>query len=858
MVNVFAQFYPLQWGQKIQSKKPTSSSFAYTEFGEAVLDSSGNIYVVGTFSDTLFPNPTSTSIKLIAKNSEDIYLAKYSPSGAFIWAKSFGSGYGLDMQLDRLGNIYVTGYSNAITNADFDPGVGTSLFTSGVSFTFIAKYDNNGNYLNAKFFSGNGVKGYAIAVDSLFNIYFAGTLNAQVDFDPSASNFFLVKNFNEPRNGFYAKYDANMNLLWAKVDIWVRDCEDIAIHNATNRILIASSGESVTFRLLNPNGVSTDSLVSSAEGNGVRFDKQGNIYCSGFFSGTNVNFNWNGTNNLSTTNGNDEQGFLVKYNVNKVFQWAQAYTISFLNNTFDARKYEMNIGEDGNPLLSFFESDGIEPRRGFLKVNTTNGQKIGRESVFKTNTGGSFNNCSILSSAVDASLVFVSNAGFSNNPASTIDINPDTAASSAIVNLVDDGIWSFIAKYGDCNNAPTIPSSISGNASSCSFNPLTFSVPQVNGATSYTWSLPNGWVGSSDSNSIIVIPALGNGIISVSANNLCGSSSPRTLNLTNVSAPTVGINASTTSICTGSSVTLSGTGATSYQWSNGITNGVAFIPLANTTYTVTGTNNGCTNTASISIVVKNASSSQFNQSICAGSSIVFNGATLNQSGTYRDTIQNTQGCDSIVTLNLLINNSINTFLFDTICLGDVYVFNGANYSETGNYTDTLIAVGGCDSLVNLSLYVNALPEAEIQQISDTLFTQSFETYQWLLNGQVLNGENDSILMVTQNGNYAVLVTDEFGCSDTSSDFSITFVNSSNNKKPHFELYPNPTSNILHCYSSVANKTDAWVLDILGKPIQQITIQSGNNTINANDWKAGVYFIVIPSSNMITNYKIIKQ
>jgi gliding motility-associated-like protein len=68
--------------------------------------------------------------------------------------------------------------------------------------------------------------------------------------------------------------------------------------------------------------------------------------------------------------------------------------------------------------------------------------------------------------------------------------------------------------------------------------------------------------------------------------------------------PTVTANASTTAVCSGSSVTLTGSGATSYSWDNGITDGILFTPASTTTYTVTGTDaNGCTNTDQVTVTV---------------------------------------------------------------------------------------------------------------------------------------------------------------------------------------------------------------------------------------------------------------
>jgi uncharacterized protein YjdB len=76
-------------------------------------------------------------------------------------------------------------------------------------------------------------------------------------------------------------------------------------------------------------------------------------------------------------------------------------------------------------------------------------------------------------------------------------------------------------------------------------------------------------------------------------------------------------------VCAGASVTLNGTGGASYTWDNGITNGVAFVANATTTYTVTGTNaNGCTNTDQVTVTVNAAPtvSAINSQTLCAGAS----------------------------------------------------------------------------------------------------------------------------------------------------------------------------------------------------------------------------------------------
>src|SRR5205814_2289561 len=68
--------------------------------------------------------------------------------------------------------------------------------------------------------------------------------------------------------------------------------------------------------------------------------------------------------------------------------------------------------------------------------------------------------------------------------------------------------------------------------------------------------------------------------------------------------PTVVANSTATAVCTGSNVTLTGSGATSYTWDNSVTDGVPFAPGSTTMYTVTGTDaNGCMNTDMITVTV---------------------------------------------------------------------------------------------------------------------------------------------------------------------------------------------------------------------------------------------------------------
>ena len=91
---------------------------------------------------------------------------------------------------------------------------------------------------------------------------------------------------------------------------------------------------------------------------------------------------------------------------------------------------------------------------------------------------------------------------------------------------------------------------------------------------------------------------------------------------------------------------------------------------------------------------------------------VWNGTTYTESGTYTGTFTAANGCDSVVTLHLTINESV-TYEFDTSA-NESFVWNGETFTETGDYTRTFAAANGCDSIVTLHLNViTGISEAEM-------------------------------------------------------------------------------------------------------------------------------------------------
>jgi hypothetical protein len=107
------------------------------------VDPSGDVYMAGYYGDTLFLG----SDTLVCPGYQNIFIAKYDPSGNVIWTKSAGGNYAEQangISTDVNGNPYLTGF---FQSDSFFFGSSVLTNTTGNEITFAAKYDMSGNPL---------------------------------------------------------------------------------------------------------------------------------------------------------------------------------------------------------------------------------------------------------------------------------------------------------------------------------------------------------------------------------------------------------------------------------------------------------------------------------------------------------------------------------------------------------------------------------------------------------------------------------------------------------------------------------------------------------------------------------------
>ncbi len=201
------------------------------------------------------------------------------------------------------------------------------------------------------------------------------------------------------------------------------------------------------------------------------------------------------------------------------------------------------------------------------------------------------------------------------------------------------------------------------------------------------------------------------------------------------------------------------------------------LSVAGTYDTLLQTMNGCDSMVTLNLTVLDILTTDLTDSICEGESIVFDGQTLTQTDTVSFTTISSIGCDSVVTMYLTVLPINTETVFDTICEGDLYDFNGNILSIGGTYVETVPGTNGCDSIVTLELHMNPI----VTYAYDTSICD-VETYTF--GGQVLDSSGvyvdtlvsatgcDSIvtLTLTVHPTYEVMVDEEI-CEGTTFDFN---------------------------------------------------------------------------------------
>lgn len=372
------------------------------------------------------------------------------------------------------------------------------------------------------------------------------------------------------------------------------------------------------------------------------------------------------------------------------------------------------------------------------------------------------------------------------------------------------------------NVLPTV--SINGSNSIC-LGDQTLLV--ASGANSYTWNT------SVVSSSISVSP-VSSSIYTVTGVSQQGCINTAVYGVTVNPVPALTIITSNTVICEGSSLILTANGAATYTWQplNVSTTSIVISPNITGNYSLTGSANGCTNSAQITISVNPTPTITVSSqgTICA-----FDSATLSASGANSYTWETGSNSQNIV----------------------------VNPPATTTYTLVGSDLNGCSKTGSITQYVNPLPIISI--ISSDSLICSGDSVMLSVNGANSytwnTAQNDSVITVkpTTSTTYSVNGTNSYGCINAS-DYLVnvspcTGLPEQKALLNNISIYPNPNNGEFTIHSQ--SDMDLILLNSLGQVIRTFKLDNATNYFtNVKNLTHGIYFLRSANQQHTFNQKII--
>ncbi|MGZ3941892.1 MAG: T9SS type A sorting domain-containing protein [Bacteroidia bacterium] len=399
-----------------------------------------------------------------------------------------------------------------------------------------------------------------------------------------------------------------------------------------------------------------------------------------------------------------------------------------------------------------------------------------------------------------------------------------TTLVTASTNTIFRGI--VFSPYCTAANITTI----SSNGPICTGQSLALN-STISGSTpiSYNWSGTGSFSSTTVKNPTVTGAASGD--YTLTAMNSCGSNSS-TISVVVNPLPNITTNATSTLVCSGQPVTLTAGGANTYTWSNGITDGVAFNPTSNNTYTVTGKDlNNCVNTNTITVNVNalpTVTATATQPVVCIGgnttltsggtatsynwSSGVTEGTPFSPTVTATYTVTGIDGnnCINTATISVAVNNLPNVIANATptaVCEGNNVTLNGGGAvtytwssgatngvaftpTITADYTVSGTDANSCVNTATITVTVFPVPSLTLSATSTlvcsgqpvTLTASGANTYTWS------NSVNNGVAFnPTSNNTYTVTATGPNSCTNTATiDVNV-------NSLPAVTANPSPAS-----------------------------------------------------------------
>ncbi len=417
------------------------------------------------------------------------------------------------------------------------------------------------------------------------------------------------------------------------------------------------------------------------------------------------------------------------------------------------------------------------------------------------------------------------------------------------------GCWS--SSNGSINvtisGNPNPPPNPTSNSPQCNEVTITRSSTPPTGITWY-WQGTNPDGTSTSLGSANTFTATTSGSYYLRAQNTsgCWSSSSGSINVSISGEPAAPANPTSDSPNCGSVlITRNGTPPTdiTWYWQGTNPNGISTSTGSATSYTATTSGNyyirarssaNCWSSSSavIPVTVLNNSTVEQNTVVC-DSYTAPDGANYTSSGQYQSILTNAIGCDSIISINLIVNNNYSVQNTIMACQAHSWI-DGITYTSDNNTATYLLSsIGGCDSLVTLDLHIG-------QPSGDTTFIQSTALESYEMNG----------ITYTENGTYFQTLSDQYGCDSTVAlELFIEQASIDEGNVEFISIHPNPSETGLFFLDSGNTFTIVEICDSYGR---KVNFRNEGNSLDLSNLEKGCYFIHFKTEFSVFIKKIIFQ
>lgn len=268
---------------------------------------------------------------------------------------------------------------------------------------------------------------------------------------------------------------------------------------------------------------------------------------------------------------------------------------------------------------------------------------------------------------------------------------------------------------------------------------------------------------------------------------------------------------------------------------------------------------GCDSILTIGLIIGQSSAS-FNLASC-DEFVSPSGKTWNSSGDYTDTIKNKKGCDSILSITLVVRNTGYGKATLSGCNSVTSPSGRHIYNMSGTYSDTIFRQTKCDSVIELEVTIDELQKPEITRTNEQTIESSVsgDGYRWfdcVNDYEEVSGATSKSHQPSKTIEYAVEVT-KGSCIDTSECYLYLSVQEPNTLS-FIEVFPNPASTFLNLkmpnsYGSV----ELRVIDLSGK-VQLVLTHINAKEIDISNLMPGVYTLEIVSESTVAYRSFIKE